>query len=335
MKRVLIPLEAVAERENLRQAFLLAARGKRDRGDCRAFAADLDRQIDALRSGILENHLVLGRATRFVIFDPKQRTIHAPRFAERVLHHAVMRQLEPVIERRLIAHTYACRAGRGQFKALDHAQACSRRYRSFLKLDIRRYFDSIPHAPLLAQLQRCIAGRGVLALLRQILSAYQAGDRPGIGLPIGALTSQHLANLYLDPVDRCATELLRIGGYCRYMDDIVLWADDPHRLRAVLSELSAVIALLGLTWKPEPFINRCDQGLDFLGWRVFPGRRRLDRRSRRRLEQRLVDLEAKYEQGRLSAAALSRRTSAAFAWAAHGDTLALRQGLARQSCIDA
>lgn len=334
MKRRLITLEAVAERENLRQAFLLASRGKRERGDCRAFAADLDRQIEALRRGILHGDLPLGRATRFVVFDPKERIIHAPCFAERVLHHALMRQLEPVIERRLIDHTYACRRGLGQFKALDQAQTCARRHRYFLKLDIRRYFDSIPHAPLLAQLRRVIAGRDVLQLLARILAAYQSGEQPGVGLPIGALTSQHLANLYLDPVDRRATEGLRIGAYCRYMDDIVLWSDSSARLRTAVDDLTAVIAPLGLAWKPTPFLNRSALGLDFLGWRVLPGHRRLDRRARARLQRCICTLEAAYDRGAISDAALSRRASAAFAWAAQGNTLALRRSLAR-CCLDA
>ncbi|TVR46812.1 MAG: RNA-directed DNA polymerase [Planctomycetota bacterium] len=331
MKRIYVSLAAVADRHSLRAAFLQAARGKRDRGDCRAFAADLDQQIDGLRRGILDGSLALGRATRFVVFDPKQRVIHAPCFAERVLHHALMLHLGPVIERGLIAHTYACRVGRGQFKALDHAQACARRHRYFLKLDIRRYFDSIPHAPLLGQVERRVAGQGVLALVQRILAAYQSGEQPGVGLPIGALTSQHLANLYLNAVDRQATEGLRIGGYCRYMDDIVLWDDSPARLRAALVDLSAVIAQLGLSWKPQPFLNRSALGLDFLGWRVYPGRRRLNRRSRRRLEQRVAALEAAYHSGSISAVALSRRATAAFSWAAQGDTRALRRRIAGQT----
>ncbi len=321
MRRILIRIEDVADRANLVEAFRLASRGKRHRPDQRAFAARLDAELDALRQGILVGDLPLGQARRFLIHDPKRRAIHAPVFRERVLHHALMRPLAPVLERRLCDHSYACRAGGGQFAALDTAQRRAIAHPWFLKLDVRSYFDSIPHDGVLARLARVVKGAAVLALVERIVRSH---GRAGRGLPIGALTSQHLANLYLEPLDRLVQEELGAGGYVRYMDDLLLWGECPWQLARWHRALVAGAADLGLAFKP-PQIARSAAGMDALGWRVYPGWRRLDRRSRRRLTRRWRALDTAWVLGGISEADASERMGAALAWAGQGETRGLRQ----------
>ncbi len=143
MKRKLIPLESIAERDHLAWAFWRAAQGKRGRPEVQAFAKNLDENLDRMQSEILSGTVGVGRMHSFEIRDPKRRVIHAPCFRERVLHHALMAYLGPVFERSLVADTFACLPGRGSWAAVLRAQQHSRSYGWFLKMDMRSYFASI------------------------------------------------------------------------------------------------------------------------------------------------------------------------------------------------
>ncbi len=291
MKRAGNLFERIADRDNLRLAFSKAVRGKRDRRDARNFAEHLEANLQAMRQGLLRGNVPVGRFHQFVIHDPKERVITAPCFEERVLHHAIMTVCEPVFERWLIADTYACRVGKGRLAALDCARQFAHRFPVFLKLDIRKYFDSISHDELLRRLACLFKDRRLLELLERIIRSFRGPV--GRGVPIGSLTSQHLANFYLGWFDRFAKEQIRAKGYVRYMDDMVLWCDSPH----VLSEhLTASRNFLNrelmLDLKESPYINRAGHGMDFLGCRVFPRQLALNRRSRTRFRRKLVALDA-------------------------------------------
>ena len=140
----------------------------------------------------------------------------------------------------------------------------------FLKFDVRKYFDSIPHDRLIGRLHRLFKDRPLLELLGRIIRAH--GDEEGRGLPIGSLTSQHFANHYLGSLDRLVKEGLRIRGYVRYMDDALIWGSSAGELKTVLDEVEGHLRdRLGLTLKPTPYINRVGHGVAFLGARVYPG----------------------------------------------------------------
>lgn len=199
-------MAAVADPANLRLAFWKAAKSKRAKADCRAFQDQLDQNLTALRAELLLGHVAIGGYHTFTIQDPKQRTICAASFPDRVLHHALMNVCEPVLERAAIFDSYACRKGKGQQAAVHRAASYARRHEWFLKMDIRKYFDSIGHAVLRGLLHRKFKDAGVMDLFDRILASYQTA--PGRGLPIGNLTSQHFANFYLAPLDRFIKEQL-------------------------------------------------------------------------------------------------------------------------------
>lgn len=306
--------ERIAERDNLRLALWKALKGKRASAEARAFQGEAEANLQALRAGLLSRTLTVGRSTQFTIFDPKERRITAPCFAERVLHHGIMNVCEPVFDRWLIADTYACRAGKGRIAAVLRARQFARRHRSFLKLDIRKYFDSVPHARLLELLERRFKERALLDLFARIVGAHCV--TPGRGLPIGSLTSQHLANFYLGWLDRFAKECLRLPGYVRYMDDIAGWSNDSQKLKVALPRIVTFLAdFLGLAPKPEPYLNRTAHGMDFLGSRIFPTHVALNRRGRRRFALRLAALETSCRVGELTEAELQTRATALVAFA--------------------
>ncbi|MGK0189866.1 MAG: RNA-directed DNA polymerase [Verrucomicrobiales bacterium] len=172
----------------------------------------------------------------FHIYEPKKRRVAAAPFRDRVVHHAVVRVLEPRFEKRFIEDSFACRSGKGTHAAMYRASAFARKFPYVLKCDIRKYFPSIDHEPLMHQVARVIGDRRVLDLIQRIVDSHfdsvvrewpDADDQFAVreqrqGLPIGNLTSQFLANVYLDGFDHFVKQDLRVRCYFRYVDDFVI-----------------------------------------------------------------------------------------------------------------
>jgi hypothetical protein len=307
-------VERLDDWANLEVALGNALRGKRTRRDAAAFVAGLPGSLEAvgerLRSGIGP----LGRFREFTVWDPKRRVISAPCFADRVLHHALMNVCEPAFERWLVRQTFACRTGSGLSAALREAEHWSRCRKWYLKLDVRHYFETLPRDRLLARLERLFGEAAMLRLWERVVESFQPGAKAGI--PIGSLTSQHLANFYLGFLDRRVKEGFRVRAYARYLDDIVLWHDDRDELRRCRDGIRDFAASeLGLELK-EPVLNRTDGGMEFLGFRLHPGWTGLGRRGRRRLTHRSRALREAWEEGCLTDEDVQRRMTACLAFVA-------------------
>lgn len=314
----------IADAENLRLAFWKAAKGKRGKADCRAFRERLDENLTALGAELLAGQVTVGAYHYFTIHDPKQRTICAASFRERVLHHALMNACEPVLERAAVFDSYACRKDKGRLLAVERAQGYARTHRWFLKMDIRKYFDSIHHETLRGLLARKFKDPGLLGLFDRILASYQT--TPGHGLPIGNLTSQHFANFYLGSLDRFLKEELRRGAYVRYMDDFVVWGGSGCELRKVCERVRSFLATeLKLELKANTAINRTAFGMDFLGYRLFPGTVRLARRSTVRFTRKFRRYEAAQRCGQWSELILQQRMQALLAFVMPAESGAFRR----------
>lgn len=334
MRRVGGLFERITEPENLRLAFWKASRGKASRPDQQTYRANLGIELERLRTGLVDGTYPVGDYKRFVIHEPKQREICAAAFRERVLHHALMTVCEPCIDRWLIDQTCACRRGLGQWAAIQRAQAYARRRGWYLKCDFRKFFDSIPHEGVMQMLARRFKDKSVIGWFGRIVDTYQT--KPGLGLPIGNLTSQHLANLYLDRLDRLVAEghataaKGRAVDYVRYMDDFVYWSDDRGVLRALRDEVVQWSAqTLGLTVKAEPQINRTCHGMGFLGRRVYPNGVRLSRPAWRRFQKKTAGYERLFAMGAISEATLQERVTALTGCIACGATVGLRRAAVR------
>ena len=267
--------------ENFLSALHLASKGKRERRASKIFHARLRENLSDLIDEVNRGRYEPGEYGKFIVHDPKRREIHAPAFRDRVLHHAILNQCEPVFERVLINDTYACRKFKGQHRAVERALENAGNRTFFLKLDIRRYFDSIVHENVERLLRRLFRERALLDLFHRIIRSYATS--PGRGVPIGALTSQFIANHYLSPLDRHVTESLSFRAYVRYMDDFVVWDDSSHRLQEAKHRIEDFLASeLGLELKDFPFVQRTSVGMDFLGFRIYPRHIGLTRDSRKR-----------------------------------------------------
>jgi len=308
MKRKGYIFEQIADIDNLRFAFWKAQKGKSQKKDVAAFRANLDSNLLQIRNELLEGSYRYGDYHYFTIYDPKRRVICAASFAERVLHHAVMNICAIDFDNRQIPHSYACRKGKGTFAALEQTAQNQKRFAWYLKLDVRKYFDSISHDLLFEKLQCIYKDEKLLRLFWHIIDSYHASDN--CGLPIGNLTSQYFANHYLSYADRYATEQLRIPAYVRYMDDMLLWANTREELLEKGREFEKFISNnLYLSLKPA-VINKAEHGLPALGFQVFPQQIRLNKNSCKRfiektaeysrlLQERKID-EKKFAQNTLS-----------------------------------
>jgi hypothetical protein len=233
--------------------------------------------------------------------------------------------LEPIYEERFIEDSYATRKGKGMHLAVCRAQELVRRHRWHLKVDIRQYFPSVDLDRLGLQLRQDIGSDPIIDVLERILRCDPS--RPG--LPIGNLTSQFLANVYLNGFDHWVQDELRPAGYVRYMDDMVFFHDDRSALKKMLPEASGWLTMQrGLRLKESATrINQRNHGLGFLGVRIFPELIRVRRESLRRCLQRLSRREWQYQSGWLSEDELAVCAQSAVAHLAHWNSHALRRSI--------
>jgi RNA-directed DNA polymerase len=277
MKRIGYLYEKIADMDNLRLAYWKAQRGKASKPDVMAFEAELDLNLLALREQLLSEDVLVGNYHYFKVFDPKERQICAAVFSERVLHHAIMNVCHPYFERVQTYDSYASRIGKGTYKAIARAKAFCGRYKWYLKLDVRKYFDSVCHITLKRQLFRLFKDPQLLQIFYDIIDTYQVEKERGV--PIGNLTSQYFANHYLAVADHYVKEQLKIPAYVRYMDDMVLWHNDKTLLIEAGKKFERFInntLLINL----KPFcLNQSAGSLPFLGYVLFPNRIFLSQRS--------------------------------------------------------
>jgi retron-type reverse transcriptase len=243
MKRYKHLFEQVCSFENLHAAAYAALRGKRGKKPAAAFFANLEEELVALRFELLDGTYRHGDYHYFQIHEPKERRVAAAPFRDRVVHHAIVRVVEPLFEARFIEDSFACRKGKGTHAGMRRAAQLARKYPYALKCDIRKYFANIDHEILSNQLARVIGDQCLLDLMNGILASHSEGSRMiwgddlfsvrriGRGLPIGNLTSQFWANVYLNALDHFVKHELRCKGYIRYMDDFLLFSHNKVRLK--------------------------------------------------------------------------------------------------------
>jgi len=332
VKRVAVAISDVCAWDNLACAFYRAAAGKRHSAAVRSFVQDFDARLAQTADRIIRLDLPVSDLRRFVIHDPKRRIIHAPSFEDRVIHHAVMNLAGPVLDRAMTDYTFACRKGRGVYAAVQQVQTHLRRFRWYVKIDIESYFDTVDHNRLLALLSRKFKGKAFLSLLEKIVTAYHA--RPGKGLPIGALTSQHFANYYLDRLDRFVMESCCARACVRYMDDMIFWCDTKAAARLLLKKVRWFVetSLLLTVKNSQVQIQKSNYGVLFCGYRIYPGVIRLSQRKKRRYTRLRKKWEQWFVDGMISESELARGYDALSASLSHADSRQWRKLQLKKSC---
>ena len=290
--------------DNLLAAYREARAGKRYKPDVMRFHRQWEERLLNIHNHLIWDTWQPSPFSAFPVFEPKERLIEAPVFADRVVHHALHRVVEPLFERRFIAHSYACRKGKGTHASAATVQRLLRRAQArwgrtyVLQADISKYFPHIRHDRLLQQIARVIRDRRVIDLWHRIIRDH---GQNGVGLPIGALTSQLSANIYLDALDHHVTDQLGHGLYARYMDDWLILGPDKAALWRLLDHLRAWLSEeLGLVLNPKTAIYPAAQGIDFAGYRTWTTHILPRQRNVRRARRRLRALAAGHAAGRVS-----------------------------------
>ena len=226
----------------------------------------------------------------FHITDPKPRHIHKATVRDRLLHHAVFRVLEPLFDQSFIHDSYSCRVGKGTHAAVRRLEDFTRKMSGnnrlnfwALKCDVRRFFDSVDHGKLLGLITRRVRDDRAMALIGRILDSFH--KTPGVGLPLGNVTSQLFANIYLNELDQFVKHELQIRFYLRYCDDYIILDYDPANLLGLKDRITAfLIDRLRLVLHPDKVSMRTHaRGIDFLGYVIRPHHTVLRTKTKRRI----------------------------------------------------
>ena len=327
--------------QNLLDASRKARTGKRFKSGVLEFEFGLERELLKLQDELVSGAYAPGPYSRFTVHEGKKREICAAPYRDRVLHHALCNVLEPVLEPAFYYHSYACRKGKGTHQAILTASRFARSSRYVLKCDIVKFYPSVDHGVLKAMLARKIRDREILRLCGAIIYSwrddaggvsYFPGDdlftpfeRPR-GIPIGNLTSQFFANCYLTGMDHFIKEKLGCRKYLRYMDDFLVFGDDKKVLGEVRARITGYLETLRLKLHGgKSRVYRCDDGAGFLGFRIFPRFRLLDRDNASRARRRFRRMGDAYSRGLLAPAQVSRSVQSWVAHAVWGNTFRLRR----------
>ena len=314
---------------NLYLAYVKARRGKRYKAEVLRFSVNLECELIALYRELADHSYRTGEYRCFTVYEPKRREVAALPFRDRVVHHALCNVIEPIFERGFIRDSYACRVGKGTHAAADRLTEFLRSaYRRWggcyvLKADVASYFPSVDHGVLMDIIRRRIACPETLELIKEILDSWNGNV--GHGIPIGNLTSQLFANVYLNEFDQFVKHGLRARYYVRYMDDMILLAADKATLwewRDAIQQFLGDALRLHLNNKTDIFPEA--RGVDFVGYRTWRTHRLLRKRSVKQMRRKLKALGARYEAGEVDVETISAVVASWVGHASHADTYRLR-----------
>lgn len=289
--------EDIISVSNLLEAWKEFVNGKRSKKDVQEFSFRLMDNIISLHEDLSSRVYQHGSYQAFNICDPKPRNIHKASVRDRLLHHAVYRIIYPFFDKTFIADSFSCRNNKGTHKALN-------RFRSFaytvsknntktcwvLKCDIRKFFAAIDHEILMNILCQYVPDKNILWLLENIVESFSS-VKPGIGLPLGNLTSQLLVNIYMNEFDQFVKYKLKAKYYIRYADDFILLSESRDWLEMRIQSLEEFLRInLKLKLHPQKIsIKTLASGVDFLGWVNFTGYRVLRTATRKRMIKRVQE----------------------------------------------
>lgn len=291
--------DQICSLENIFTAWEEFRRGKSKKPDVQRFEFTLEQNLFSLCEELKNKSYAHGAYSGFYIRDPKARHIHKAAVRDRVLHHAMFKILHPIFEKEFIAESFSCRVGKGTHRGVAAVETMIRRESKnytrpcfVLKCDVRRFFDSVDHGVLLAILRKRIKDAETMWLLKRIIDSFSSrevafGEK--IGLPIGNLTSQLFANVYMNEFDQFVKHKLRVKHYARYTDDFVAVSADKAYLEWLVWLFAGFLHdRLKLSLHPNKvFIRKVNRGIDFLGYVLLPHCRVLRNKTKRRVFRKL------------------------------------------------
>ena len=315
------------------------AKGKRKKVDVGIFERDLEDNIFSLHNELEEKTYSHGGYQEFYVRDPKVRHIHKACVKDRVVHHLTSKVLEEIFDPTFYPHSYSCRKGKGTHKAVQTfigmARKASKNNTSnlfVLKCDIRKFFANVDHEVLIKLLRKRILDDNFINLLTEIITSFKSPDQNS-GMPIGNLTSQLFANIYMDPLDQFVKHKLRAKYYIRYADDFVVMSDNQKYLQEVLLQMEEFLRNeLKLTLHPKKIhIVNYYMGVDFLGYVIFPKYILPRTKTKRRIFRKMAETSQKIKDGILPPEALQEALQSYLGHLSHCDSYKLSQEIKNQA----
>jgi len=312
--------EQIYQYDNLHQAYLEARKDKRYRDDVLSYSANLEENLIDMQNHLIYKSYEIGKYKEVVVRVPKKRIILILPFKDRVLQWAIYRVVNPLFERTYITDSYGCISGRGNLRAVKRIQYWLRllekdnRKTYALMLDIKKYFFRVPHDMVLEILGRTIKDERLMWLfdlivnsktmpfglppdVKDVESAVRIWD---VGMPVGSLISQMIANIVLNELDQYVKRNLRVKHYIRYMDNMVIFSHDKselHRLNALVERF--LYETLRLEYSASDIRNAKD-GIEFAGYRIWNNKIHLRKSTALRMKRRLRHVMQLYSEGRIS-----------------------------------
>jgi retron-type reverse transcriptase len=335
--------EKIVNFENLYMAHRSAAKGKRFRHEVLAFSDYLEDNLFDLLDDMRNGTYTVGDYREFYVYEPKKRLVMALPYRDRVAQWAIYRVINPLFTKGYIEDSFACVDGRGihsAAKRLQHfAQLVTRKNGGggyFLKLDVSKYFYRINHDVLMDILRRNFGDKELLDLLERIIRSdlpfglppgVSPGDAErihGVGMPIGNLTSQMFANLYLNDVDQYIKRVLRVHCYVRYMDDMVILAGEKRQLHDCRDKIEVFLnERLKLNINNKTVIRPLTLGIEFCGYKVWESHIKLRKPTAMRMRRGLKQLQKEYAEGVIDSSDVRQSLASYFGMLQHCDSYLL------------
>jgi len=329
--------------ENLFSAWDEFKKDKQKKRDVLRFEWRLEENIFQLHRDLKHRRYRHGTYASFYINDPKQRHIHKATVRDRILHHAVFAVINAIFETTFISHSFSCQIGKGTHKGVNALEEMLRKVSRNntkpcfgLKCDIQQFFATIDHDILFSILKQGIQDDNALWLMREIIESFKSNystifERKG--LPIGNLTSQLFANLYLNEFDQYMKhKYLKVKNYVRYTDDFVIVSESKKYLKNLIVPISRFLTnRLALKLHPSKIvIRKYHQGIDFLGYVLLPYYRLLRAKTKMRIIKKLRCRIDEYKRGKISQQTLDQSLQSYLGVLSHANAYKLRQELLNQ-----
>jgi len=333
----------LATLENLFDAWYKFKKGKANKKDVMLFERNLEDNIFQLYGDLNTKKYVHQPYYIFHIWDPKFRVISKASVRDRVVHHLLYKYLEKIFQPIFIHHSYSCQIGKGVYKAVDDLDSTLRKVTKnytqniwYLKLDIKKFFASVDHEVLLKQLRKRVYDPDIVWLLEKIVYSYSTSDHLGKGVPIGNLTSQIFANIYMKELDYFVKFNLREKNYFRYADDFIFLHVDKSYLEKLKNTACKFVEdELHLTIHPNKIILRkFSQGIDFLGYILLPHHRVLRTSTKKRMFKKIKKKLEEYNNGLIADFDLKQSTQSYLGMLKHCHGYNLETKLKNEVWID-
>jgi len=334
--------EKVISLENLFSAWDKFKSDKQKKRDVCEFEWCLEENVFQLHRDLTNKRYKHGAYASFYIQDPKRRHINKAAVRDRVLHHAIFNVLNPVFEPTFIAHSFSCRVGKGTHKGVETLNRAvrgvsgnARKLCFVLKCDIKKFFETVDHGILLNILGKRVKDRDATRLLEEVVESFTSEHSTLFerkGLPIGNLTSQLFANVYLNEFDQFMKHRLKIKNYIRYTDDFVIVSDNRLFLENLVEPIRKFLRdELALDLHPRKvIIRKLRWGIDFLGYIVFPRHRLLRIKTKRRIWRKLRKRVCEYRNGVITKRTLEQSLQSYLGVLSHANTHAFGNALKNQ-----